>query len=78
MHDAKGRELKVGDTVLIPARVKQTMATEDYCTWHLETLYGRRLDGQKEMISRINMGLVLRANHGDENSDEDLRPPVNK
>lgn len=68
MHDAIGRELKVDDIVLIPARITELFATEDYCNVSLETLYGRRPDGAKERISAINTGVLLRANDGDENA----------
>lgn len=67
MHDAKGRELKVGDRVIVPAVITDLSATEDYCNVGLETEYGRRPDEQKERISAINTGVVLRANEGDEN-----------
>lgn len=71
MHDRNGRELKVGDRVLIPARIKELHATEDYCNVSLESAFGRRPDGQKEHISAINTGVVLRSNHDDENDLED-------
>lgn len=74
MHDAKGRELKVGDVVMIPARVEQLGQTDEYCNVSLRTTYGRRPDGEKEYIGAINTGVVLRANDGDENSPADLTP----
>lgn len=67
MHDAKGRELKVGDLVLVPSRIKNVSATEDYCNVTVESVLGRRPDGAKETISAINTGVTLRANAGDEN-----------
>lgn len=67
MHDAKGRELKVGDTILIPAKVTQVSATEDYCNVSAASFYGRRPDGAKETFGAINTGVMLRANPGDEN-----------
>lgn len=72
MHDRNGRELKAGDIVLIPARVKDLYATEDYCNVSLESVYGRRPDGSKETIGAINTGVMLRANPGDENDLSDL------
>lgn len=48
MHDAKGRDLKVGDTVLIPAKIVNLSPTEDYCNVGVESFYGRRPDGLKE------------------------------
>lgn len=71
MHDAKGRELKVGDRILIPARIKELHATEDYCNVSVESALGRRPDGQKEKVSAINTGVLLRSNHDDENDLED-------
>lgn len=67
MHDAKGRELKKGDRVIIPAIITETYATEDYCNLAVETEFGRRPDGLKEKFSAFNTAVVLRANPGDEN-----------
>lgn len=67
MHDAKGRALKIGDRVLIPATVTELYATEDYCNVAAESALGRRPDGQKERFGAINTGVMLRANDGDEN-----------
>ena len=72
MHDAKGRELKAGDVVLIPARIKEAYPTEDYCNVDVETIFGRRPDGEKERFSAFNTGVVLRANEGDENDLTEL------
>jgi hypothetical protein len=36
-HDRDGHELKVGDTVLVPCKVKAIHLTEDYCNVDLET-----------------------------------------
>lgn len=66
-HDAKGRPLKEGDKVLVPAVVKSVSAEEGYCNLAVETTFGRRPDGAKENISAINTAVVLRANDGDEN-----------
>lgn len=65
MHDAKGRELKVGDSVLIPCVVTGITTTEDYCNITMETKFGRRPDGIKEYIGGINSGVVLRDNVSD-------------
>jgi hypothetical protein len=72
MHDRKGRKLKVGDIILVPARITQLSATEDYCNVSAESLYGRRPDDQREHFSAINTGVTLRANDGDENSTDDI------
>lgn len=60
MHDARGKELKVGDLVMIPAVVTQVNASEDYCNVSLKTQIGRRPDGLKETIGAINTGVVLK------------------
>lgn len=68
MHDAKGRPLKVGDIVLIPAKITQLAeATEDYCNVTAVSLYGRRPDAAKETFGAINTGVMLRANRDDDN-----------
>jgi hypothetical protein len=67
MHDAKNRELKVGDTILIQAKITELYPNEDYCNVSAESLYGRRPDGAKERFCAINTGVMLRANAGDEN-----------
>jgi hypothetical protein len=36
-HDKRGEELKVGDTVMVPCRVRAIHLTEDYCNVDLET-----------------------------------------
>lgn len=56
MHDARGRELKVGDVVLVPAKITQLSATPDYCNVTVESLFGRRPDGAKEHVNAINTG----------------------
>lgn len=67
MHDAKSRELKEGDVVLIPAKITQLSPGEEYCNVSAQSLYGRRPDGALESFSAINTGVMLRANPGDEN-----------
>lgn len=67
MHDNKGRELKVGDKVIIRGEVTQLSATEDYCNVSVLSEFGRKPDGQKENIQAINTNVLLRANEGDEN-----------
>ncbi|MDQ2083185.1 hypothetical protein RA307_23625 [Xanthobacteraceae bacterium Astr-EGSB] len=67
MHDARGRELKAGDTVLIPATINDLFPTEDYCNVSALSVFGRRPDGAKETFGAINTGVMLRANPGDEN-----------
>jgi hypothetical protein len=66
MHDAKGRELKVGDVVVLKATITELHPTEEYCNVGIESEFGRRPDGAKERVSAINTGVLLRANPGDE------------
>jgi len=66
MHDAKGRPLKAGDTVLIPATITELGAGEDYCNVSAKSIYGRRPDKANETFNAINTGVMLRANDGDE------------
>ena len=67
MHDARNRPLKVGDRVLIPAVITELQATADYCNVTIESAIGRRPDKQRERVSAINTGVLLRANPGDTN-----------
>jgi len=67
MHDARGKALKVGDTVLIPARVAELSTTSDeYCNVTVETQIGRRPDGAKERICAINTGVLIKVSGNDE------------
>jgi len=59
MHDRNGTPLKKGDVVLVSARITDLSAGEDYCNVQLETLAGRRPDGNKETISAINTAVVV-------------------
>lgn len=62
MHDRLGRELKVGDTVVILATVTQLSATPDYCNVTVQSVFGRKPDDVKETISAINTNVLLKAN----------------
>lgn len=72
MHDAKNRPLKVGDLVLIPAKITSLSPAEDYCNVSAKSVFGRRPDAAKESFSAINTGVMLRANPGDENDLAEL------
>lgn len=74
MHDARGRPLNVGDTVLIPAKVTSLSPSDEYCNVSAESVLGRRPDGAKEHFSAINTGVMLRANPGDSNDLTDVAP----
>jgi len=66
-HDAKGRELKPGDLVLVPFHVKAVHATEDFCNVDLETCATMPPEHRhKTSLSAINTQMVLRANKGDD------------
>lgn len=65
MHDRIGRELKVGDTVVIFATITELHATDDYCNVSMKTVYGRRPDGMKESICAINTNVLLKATDGE-------------
>jgi hypothetical protein len=62
MHDATGRKLKVGDTVVIAATITQLSETEEFCNVSLETVLGRRPDGNKEHVYAINTGVLFKTN----------------
>lgn len=61
MHDALGRPLKKGDNVVILAKIAGLQPTDDFCNVDIETVLGRRPDGEKEHISAINTGVLLKA-----------------
>jgi len=65
MHDARGKALKKGDLVLIPAVITELFATEDYCNVSLKSQIGRRPDGENESISAINTGVVIKISGDD-------------
>jgi hypothetical protein len=60
MHDANGHALKVGDKVLIPAEITSLSAGEDFCNVSVKTTLGRRPDGNKETMSAINTGVLVK------------------
>lgn len=64
MHDARGRELKAGDRIIIGYVITGQSAGEDYCNVSAETVLGRKPDGGKEHYSG-NAAVTLRANPGD-------------
>jgi hypothetical protein len=59
-HDVKGRELKVGDRVMLPAVVTNVQTGEDFCNCEIVSAHGRRPDGLKEHIYAINTGVLER------------------
>lgn len=59
MHDRNGTALKKGDTVLIPAVITELHPTDEYCNVSLQSVHGRRPDGQKEFVQAINTGVLV-------------------
>jgi hypothetical protein len=64
MHDRFGNPLKAGDVVLVPMRIKEVMPTEDYCNCQLESVFGRKPDGNKEIVYSVNTAVTVRADFG--------------
>lgn len=64
MHDAKGRELRVGDTVVVPAIVT-SVCPGDYCTLSVETVGVMPGNESKSSIGALNAKQVYRANADD-------------
>lgn len=50
-HDANGKALKVGDLVMIPAKVKAIHAGEDFCNVTLESVRVRKPDSTHETLT---------------------------
>ena len=61
-YRAMGCPLKVGDTVLVLAKITELYDTEEYCNVGLESVLGRRPDGAVESIGAINTGVLVLAN----------------
>lgn len=74
MHDALGRELKVGDVVLVPIRVAFLNDGDDLSVQNEiggHSVFDRtdgETDGEKQSFAEINTGVTIRANPGDEAS----------
>jgi hypothetical protein len=67
MHDHNGTPLKVGDKVTILGTiVNLSEGTPDYCNVTVETLHGRRPDGQQERFSAINTAQLVLVEHMEE------------
>ena len=56
-HTLDGTELKVGDIVLIEAKVKEIQTTEDYCNLSLETSHAM-YPGEHKTALTLNAGQV--------------------
>lgn len=70
MHDAKGRELKVGDRVIVPFTVTSVNASREYCNVGIESVATMPGNDSKCQIGAINTRQMLRANPGDDTSFE--------
>lgn len=66
MHDARGKPLKVGDLVLIPAVVTSVQPFDDFCNVTVRTQIGRRPDGQKEHVYAVNTGVLVKISESDD------------
>ncbi len=64
MHDAKNRELKVGDVVLVPAKIV-SVAPGEYCTLDVVTIGVMPGNGEPNRINALNTKQVYRANESD-------------
>jgi len=70
MHDCKGRELNVGDTVMVPFTVTQIHSGVDFCNVNLASVASMPGEGAgyKTTLSAINTRQTIRANDGDDTS----------
>lgn len=67
MHDAFGRELKVGDRVMVPMIVKGLHLSEGFCNCQLEGVATMPPEhAMKVTLSAVNTQQILRANEGDD------------
>lgn len=66
MHDCKGRELKVGDRVMVPCEVVSIQATADYCNASMKTLATMGPEHRYKTYITLNTQMLLRANEGDD------------
>lgn len=53
-HDANGVELKVGDIVNMPFKVKQVHLSEEYCNLDLESCYKMYPSDNRTTLSAVN------------------------
>jgi len=70
MHDAKGRELKVGDRVVVPCVVTAIHATVEFCNVSLESIATMPPAHTSKAGVTANTKQVLRANPGDDTAFE--------
>ncbi len=65
MHDPKGKPLKVGDFVMIPAIITQCSGDENFCCLDMETAGVMPGNGLKNSIKCLSAKQVYRANSND-------------
>jgi hypothetical protein len=68
-HDAQGRELKVGDTVIMPFTVKEVHMTEEFCNLKLESCFPMPGRHERTTLSEVNTRQVVRQNHATDDSN---------
>ena len=66
MHDAFGRELKVGDRVMVPMVIKTISLGADYCNVEVETVATMPPEHRyKTSLAAMNTLMLLRNRDGD-------------
>lgn len=73
MHDRNGTPLRVGDIVLIAAKITGLQPGEDFCNVSAESLHGRRPDGMKEVFYAFNTGTMILCERGDMHDASDQK-----
>lgn len=66
MHDHNNTFIEKGDIVIFRARVIDLQKGENYCNVSIESIYGRRPDGEKETIHSINTGTLILERKGEQ------------
>lgn len=64
MHDIYGREIKVGDEIIIRYVVTAIQPGSDYCNLSAQSLAGRKPDGCKEYFTGNSAVCERVANNG--------------
>lgn len=67
MHDCKGRPIAVGDTVVVPFKVTDVTANEEFCNASLESI-ASMFPGTSRSFLTVNTQQTIRANEGDDTS----------
>ena len=64
MHDRNGTPLKAGDFVMIPGKIKNVSAGDEFCNVDVETTLGRRPDGEKNTLYALNTAQLILVEKG--------------